>query len=321
MSWPVGPWAAIIVSRRCWVRRVQNSFLRLDSGPGSWPRTRRVMVSRLETHDLDRDPGAHHLGAERPVDGAALGGALTDQGEEPLDADLRLHLLLEEVARAALVGKRVHRDPPAAVLRSDHVVARDGDGVEEDLVELGAARQLPERPDGDARRLHVDDEIGDAAVLRRRRVGAGEADRPAREPREARPDLLPRETVAVALALGPGADGGQVGAGAGLAEELTPDLLGREDLRDEAALLRLGAVPHERRADVVDAHLVDQLGSLRACGLVVVDRLLDRRCARAAVLGRPGEPAPAGAMQTGLPVAEEGRLLLLVRQAGEGLRA
>src|SRR5207249_5799074 len=154
-------------------------------------------------------------------------GALTDEGEEPLDADLRLHLLLEEVARAALVGERVHRDAPAPVLRSDHVVARDRDGVEEDLVELGATRQLPERPDGDARRLHVDDEVGDAPVLRGRRVRAGEADRPPREPREARPHLLPREAVAVALAVGPGADRRQVGTGAGLAEELAPDLLAR----------------------------------------------------------------------------------------------
>src|SRR5262249_4917656 len=172
-------------------------------------------------------------------------------------ADLRLHLLLEEIARAALVGERVHGDPPAAVLRADHVLARDEDRVEEDLVELGAPRHLPERADGDARRGPVDDEVRDAPVLRGRRVGAGEADRPAREPREARPHLLPREAVAVALALGAGPDGSQVGAGARLAEELAPYLLGGEDLRDEAPLLLLGAVPHERRPDVVDADFVD----------------------------------------------------------------
>src|SRR5262249_53690934 len=143
----------------------------------------------------------------------------------------------------------------------------------------------------------------------------------AREPREARPDLLPREAVAVALPLGAGPDGGQVGAGARLAEELAPDLLGGEDLRDEAPLLLLGAVPHERRPDVVDAHLVDELGGLRARCLVVVDRLLDRRRAGSAVLLRPGEPAPAGTMEARLPVAEEGRLVVLAREAGEGLRA
>src|SRR5262249_23417569 len=142
----------------------------------------------------------------------------------------------------------------------------------------------------------------------------------AREPREARPHLLPREAVAVALALGAGPDGSQVGAGARLAEELAPYLLGGEDLRDEAPLLLLGAVPHERRPDVVDADFVDELRGLRTRRLLVVDRLLDRRRPRPSVFLRPGKPAPSGTMEPRLPVTQACRLVVLARESAKRLR-
>ena len=54
-----------------------------------------------------------------------------------------------------------------------------------------------------------------------------------------RPHLLAVEHPLVAVALGPGRQAGHVGAGAGLAEELAPDLLVREE-RPQVALLLLG---------------------------------------------------------------------------------
>ena len=63
---------------------------------------------------------------------------------------------------------------------ADEVVVGHEHLVEEDLVELGVAGDLHERADLDARRLHVDDEVRDAPVLRRVGIGAGEADAPPR---------------------------------------------------------------------------------------------------------------------------------------------
>jgi hypothetical protein len=47
--------------------------------------------------------------------------------------------------------------------------------LEEDLVEVGLARHLAERADVDAGRLHVDQHVGDAVVLRRVGLGATRA--------------------------------------------------------------------------------------------------------------------------------------------------
>src|SRR5437016_6938641 len=70
------------------------------------------------------------------------------------------------------------------------------------------------------------------------------------------PHLLAAHHEAVAVGLGARPERGQVAPGAGLAEELAPELVGGEDGREEAALLRLAAVRDERRAGVVDAHAV-----------------------------------------------------------------
>ena len=76
-------------------------------------------------------------------------------------------------------------------------------------------------------RVHRADEVGDAHVLGRRRVGAGQQDAPAGDVGVAGPDLLAVDDPLVAVALGPGGERGQVGAGTRLAEELAPDLLAR----------------------------------------------------------------------------------------------
>jgi len=156
-------------------------------------------------------------------------------------------------------------------------------------------------------------------VLRERGLRAREQDRPVGERRVARPHLLPGDGEAVAGRLGARAEGGEVAAGAGLAEELAPDLVGREDIRQVAPLLRLVAVHDERRTGVVDADAVQQLRGAGAGQLLVEDRLGRRPGAAAAVLARPEEPDVAGGVEPPLPVAQEGELLgerrLVVRDA------
>ena len=105
--------------------------------------------------------------------------------------------------------------------------------------------------------LHVDDERGDALVLRapldRRGIGAEEEQPPLREVRGGDPDLLAVDDVLVAVADRGGAKVGEVGTGLRLAEALAPVLVGREDAGQPPLLLLLGAPRDDHRADLPDA--------------------------------------------------------------------
>ena len=59
------------------------------------------------------------------------------------------------------------------------------------------------------------------------RVGAGQQEAPVGEVGVARPDLVAGDDVLVAVALGPGAQRREVGAGVGLAEALAPPVARR----------------------------------------------------------------------------------------------
>jgi hypothetical protein len=126
-------------------------------------------------------------------------------------------------------------------------------------------------------RVHRADEVRDALVL-----GTSGSVRAIRMPNLAywaprRPDLLAVDHPLVAVAHRAGAEVGQVAAGAGLAEELAPDLLAREQGEQVALLLLLGAGVQDRGPAqpmpigfdgahagpaqlVVDDQLVDRVG-------------------------------------------------------------
>ena len=150
-----------------------------------------------------------------------------DQGDQVVRR--RAHAPQRALAaeRHPLVAERDLGQVPPAVLGPDEVVGRDADVGEEDLVERVLARHVDEGADLDPRRIHRADEVADALVLRGRRVGASEQDAPAGDVGVARPHLLPVDHVVVAVALGPRGQRGEVGAGAGLGEELAPELLAR----------------------------------------------------------------------------------------------
>ena len=121
---------------------------------------------------------------------------------------------------------------------------------------------------------------------------------------EARPHLLPVHDVVVAVGDGARLQRGEIGAGVRLRVALTPDLLGREHRRDEAALLRLGAPLHERRADHHDADRVDRGRSVGAAHLLGVDELLEERRAASAVLARPVDADPLAGVHRPVPREE-----------------
>ena len=92
-----------------------------------------------------------------------------------------------------------------------------------------------------------------------------------------RPDLLPVDHPLVAVAHGPGAEVGQVAAGARLAEQLAPDLLAGQQRQQVALLLLLGAGVQDRRARPSRCRSGSAGGCTSArAQLVVDDQLVDR---------------------------------------------
>src|SRR5207302_2489945 len=102
-------------------------------------------------------------------------------------------------------------------------------------------------------------------------------------------------------------------------EPLAPDLVGREDLRQVALLLLLGAVGDDRRAGHAEANHVHVLRRLGARDLLEQDRLVRVGRAAAAVFLGPGQsrvtlvgellaPAVPGRLVLGLAAARPGHL-------------
>ena len=110
---------------------------------------------------------------------------------------------------------------------ADRVVVADPHIGEEHLVEHRAARHLLERADVDAGLVDVEHEVGDALVLRDVGIGAGQEHADVGDLRARRPHLLPVDDPLVAVTHRRGGEAGEVGPGAGLAEELAPRLAAR----------------------------------------------------------------------------------------------
>ena len=226
------------------------------------------------------------------------------------------HLLLEREVGASLVRQCGAGHGPPLPLDAHDVLRRHEDVRQEDLVEFGVARHLHQRAHIDTRVGHVDDQRGDPLLgTRRLGVGARQAQPPRGELGVGRPDLAPGDFETSLDRNRPGGERGQVAPRVGFAEELAPDLLGRQDRRQVAQALVLGAVGQQRRADQVDAHPVHRLGGLGPGVLALVQRDLDGCGAAPAVGAGPVHAHPAVGGHGGLPVATPGHL---VGQIGEG---
>src|SRR5215471_5201385 len=85
----------------------------------------------------------------------------------------------------------------------------------------------------------------------------------------------------------------EVRAGVGLAEPLAPDHLAARDGRQVRALLLRRAVPHDRRAYPVDAHVLGAARLVVRPHLLADHGLLPDRGTAAAELLRPGQAEQA----------------------------
>src|SRR5207245_11221467 len=136
-------------------------------------------------------------------------------------------------------------DAPPFIELPDQVPAGHPHVVEENLVELGFAGELAQRPYRDPRRLHVDEQEADALVLGGGGVGADEQEAPVGDVRHAGPDLLAVHDEVIAVAHAARLEIREIRTRVRLRESLAPELVGREDLRMVTLMLRRGHVFHE----------------------------------------------------------------------------
>ena len=111
---------------------------------------------------------------------------------------------------------------PALVLLADPVFHGHLHLIEEHLVHFARAIEHDDRLHGNARRLHVDEQEGDAFLRLHARIGAHQAENPVGELRERGPRLLAVDDVRVALAKRAGFEIGEIGTGARLGITLAP---------------------------------------------------------------------------------------------------
>ena len=134
-------------------------------------------------------------------------------------------------------------------------------------------------------RLHVDHEVRDAPVLRRSsRVGAGQADPPAGDCAYDVHTFWPVSSQPPSTGVGPRRQRREIAAGAGLAEQLAPELAGVEDRGSHRAFC--SSVPCA--SSVGPARLMPD----------TVDRLRRTRCARTRRCRSPPRPASRSARRT-----------------------
>ena len=302
-------------------RRRERRLLRrrpsrpLDAGTRSIPRP-----PHRQPGDLGRDVRGSHAVATDRVD-----APLTREIEEALRGTR--HPGAHRADRPPLVGERGSGDGPTRTDLRDAVAVRDDHSVEEDLVEVRVSVHLPQGPHIDAGSGHVDRERGDAGVLGDVDVAARQAEAPPRVVRATAPHLLAREAPHVAVALGARREVREVGAGAGLGEQLAPDLLTGADRGEPACALLGGRRGEQRRPDDVEPDEVGIQVRLAEPGELAGDLGdLRRRRAAAAVLDRPrrhrpplvrerAEPRSAASQIVGARAEHRGRGVVLGRIA------
>src|SRR5262245_15363573 len=256
------------------------------------------------------------LGQRLAQQGVAAGAALAGHGDQAVALLLQQHLHADDVEDAALVLQRRDGDLPSAVQLAEQVLARYPHVLEEDLVEVGVARHLPQRTHLDARAPTVHQQARHAARPPRRGIGPAQDHAPVGVVSERGPDLLTGEPEVIAVEHRLGAERRQVRARARLRESEAPEVVGRQDAWQETPLLLVGAVGDDRRPGDADPEVADHLG--RACPrhLLDVGELLRDGRVTATELARPVDAHPAGLRQRPLPGAQAANALVLRHPGG-----
>src|SRR6266404_204819 len=209
--------------------------------------------------------------------------------------------MIAPACAAALEHQSRDRDFPALVQRPNQILLRNCHVLEEYLVEVPVAVEQDERAHGDARRLHVDQEIADALMFRRVGVGAHQEKAPIGEMRARRPYLLPVDDEVLASIDCAGSEAGEIAARVGLGIALAPQLVGAEYPRQVALLLLFGPPVDQGRTQQVQRARGRQYRGSGAEIFLVKDDLLHKAGAPPAIFLGPRDPDPAGSVHRLLP--------------------
>jgi len=208
---------------------------------------------------------------------------------------------------AALELHQIFRDRPALADLADDIRLRNLHVGEEDLVLDVFARQHHQRLDLHARRLHVDQQEGDAALGNVLLRGADEIEDAVRVIRVGRPDLRAVAEEVIALVDGAHLEAREIGARARFRIALAPEVGAVEDARQVERLLLRRAVADQDRAAHAEAHRRES--GRAGCGqLAREDIVLHHRPVAAAIFLRPGRRHPALFVKGAVP--GHGRLVI-----------
>ena len=239
------------------------------------------------------------LGANTPIiDGQRAVGQFQFLAELENVGEARAH------ARAdgqALVHQGGQRHFPALANAAEALGVGQTDIVEIDLVKARLTIGLLDRHDAHARRVHAQEEHGQALVLGHVRVGAGDQDAPLRIVRAAGPDLLAIDHPVVAIALSLGAQTCQIGTTSRFGEQLAPDVFACSQSGQQFALgLFWTPIHHGWAAHAVTDDERAGQGSVWPLFLVPDHALNRARTATAIFLG-PVQAGPTGVIFLLLP--------------------
>ena len=210
-----------------------------------------------------------------------------------------------------LIHQRRQRDFPALTDIAKALTVGHAHVIEEHFVEAAAARDLFNRTDFNARRLHVEEEKGQTFMLRNGRVGTGDNNAVITKMRARGPDFLTVDNPVIAVFFAFGAQAGNIRTGGRFREKLTPNLFAIQR-RLDVALALLGRCPfHHGRDAHAETNFEEPAGYIEIRLFLAVNHRLDRRAAQTTKFCRPGNGSITGSGFLRLPFFGTGQTLRL----------
>ncbi|MCY1519810.1 hypothetical protein D9M68_545740 [compost metagenome] len=225
---------------------------------------------------------------------------LRERGFQFAELVFQLHDPGHEIDAALVFGRR-HRDAPAFAGFAQDAAFGHRHRFEQHFVVVRFARHLAYRFDAHAVGAHVDEHEAQAAMGLAVRLGADQREAPFGQVRLGGPDLAAVDKPAGGFGAGPGAHGGQVGAGLGLGVALAPDLAAIPDARQEQGLLRGRAEAQQGGREDRVRNAVDGLRRVQARAEFMEGDQCGRGQFAAAVFARPGQGDQIGLAQHAIP--------------------
>ncbi len=214
-------------------------------------------------------------------------GLLSILGQQPNIARRRCGSLNAR----ALERQRRSRLVPAPIELAEQTRARHPDVVKVHLIEMVSIGHIDKRFDCNARRLHIQEKIGNPPVFWRIGIGAGQHKNPVRMMRHTGPNLLATNDKLIAILHRAGLQRRQIRTGIGLAVALTPNGLAAQNAWNVLLNLLFCTVAKNAGAQKPRGIAANDGGICRG-QLLIENKLLPKRPLQPAVLFWPSHGQP-----------------------------